>query len=261
MRGADGAAAQPGADRPRASRSRTVGSYAVGHRERPQRAAAGDPVGGDAVHEGAEGGGVVRREAGREQGADDPGEHVAGSGGGEPRRRVGLGAHRLALGDDEGRRALEQHGGAGEGDEAPGVAERVGLDVVGGDLVAAVAGPLTRFRRRPRQAGSEAAKVRHRSRRRALEAGQQPRELAGVRRQDRRCARRPVDERQPPGVDDDGQVARQGGTRGVELVAGALVVGLGVETGPTTQAWTRPSPMTASGTAWWTSPTGVGVPT
>ena len=111
-----------------------------GHRERPQRAAAGDPVGGDAVHEGTEGGRVVRREAGREQGADDAGEHVAGPGGGEPRRRVGLGAHRLALGDDEGRRALEQHGGAGQGDQTPGVAERVALDVVGGDLLLRVVG-------------------------------------------------------------------------------------------------------------------------
>ena len=63
----------------------------------------------------ADAAGVERRQPGGEQRADEAGEHVAGAGGGQPRRRVGLGAHqpRRSGVDDERGRALEQDRGAG----------------------------------------------------------------------------------------------------------------------------------------------------
>ena len=88
-------------------------------------------------------------EPGREERAEDAGEHVARAGGGEPGGRAPDAADRPpSAGDDERRRPLEQDGRPGRVGQLAGGGERGGLDVGPRDLVA---------RRRGRRSSSRAS--------------------------------------------------------------------------------------------------------
>ena len=72
-----------------------------------------------------------------EQGAEQPRQHVARAGRGEPRGRVGLAPHRAAGAGHDRRRALEQDGRTGDLVRAPGPPQRVRLDPGAVDVLAA----------------------------------------------------------------------------------------------------------------------------
>src|SRR4051794_30947648 len=95
----------------------------------PGPAALAGQGGSPAVDVGRERRGVGGSEPGGEQRAEDAGEHVPRARGGEPRRCPGHAAHRSPRRDDDRRRALDEHGRPGRGDDLARGGERARLDL------------------------------------------------------------------------------------------------------------------------------------